>query len=99
MHNVLTLGQDDSGLTITSDGGKDAWLSGGIEIPDDQPWKWDCSVNKKVRVANLTNLLDGYEISAVQSVRYLRSTSASFEPGIRIPTLKLRNGATILRID
>lgn len=81
LRETIVLGPADSGLTIT--GEPDAWLSGGIEIPSDQSWGWDCNLNLEVRVTNLTNLLRNYSLPTLPSLfgREHRLIRARFPSG------------------
>jgi len=83
LSETLELDGRDSGLTLTSSASGKAWLSGAMEIPDDTVWRWDCSLNLKVRVANLTNLLQGFKVPKVQSL---------FSPNKRLVRARFPNG-------
>jgi len=68
LNATIQFGHNDSGLSVTGYPGEDAWISGGIEIPATTKWRWDCSHNINIRVANLTDLLRGRSIPKVASL-------------------------------
>ena len=87
LNSTITLGSDDSGLTLIGYPGEDAWLSGGIEIPQEIEWRWDCSHNLKLRVANLTDLLRGRSLPKVASLfnregRLIRARYPNSDPEV-----------------
>lgn len=82
---TIKLGRNDSGLHITGYPG--AWISGGIEIPSDTKWRWDCSHNLNIRVANLTDLLSGHVLPKIASLfsldkRLIRARYPNSDPEV-----------------
>lgn len=71
-HHALELSREDSGLTIT--GEPDAWLSGALELPNDDSF-WNSTINyppnTAVRVANLTEFFKFHDITALPKMTSL----------------------------
>ena len=70
---TLQLGPADSGLSFvgvstTSTGNPEAWISGAISLTESLDWDYDCKINIHVRVANLTNLLQSRTLPRLPSL-------------------------------
>lgn len=90
-HQALELSRYDSGLTIT--GEPDAWLSGALELPNDNTF-WNSTVthppNKAIRVANLTDFFRFHEITELPKIvsvfgpeqRYVRARYPNSNPEV-----------------
>lgn len=65
---TLALESIDSGLTLAGPSDQTVWLSGGLGLPADIHWSYDCSVNLQVRVTNLTQLLNGRTLPKLPSL-------------------------------
>jgi hypothetical protein len=90
-HQALELSLDDSGLTLT--GEPDAWLSGAVELPNDDTF-WNSTVeyppNKAVRVANLSEFFEFHDITALPKIisvfgpelRYVRARYPNSNPEV-----------------
>ena len=85
LQETLILGSLDSGLTIIGAPRTNevVWISGGVEIPNDMHWGWDCKQNLAIRVANLTDLLAGKKVPKVASL---------FAPNKRLIRARFPNG-------
>jgi hypothetical protein len=71
LSSTLSLEAMDSGLTLAgaaSSENEAVWLSGGVGLPTDLHWSYDCSVNLQVRVTNLTQLLLGRDLPRLPSL-------------------------------
>lgn len=87
LNATVKLGVNDSGLSLTGYPGEEAWLSGGILIPSDTKWRWDCRDNINIRVANLTELLQGQSLPKVSSLftldkRLIRARYPNSDPEV-----------------
>ena len=83
LKDTIKLGPTDSGLSIKGYPGEQAWISGSLKIPESTEWSWDCNVNLKVKVANLTNLLRGRQVPIFASL---------FAPNKRLIRARYPNG-------